>query len=234
VFCHKRREARPERAIRRNTRDRSGVWRSRDRFSRRALTRLSGWLVSVLAGAYREHPRPHASIKHRGPAIRTNRARRGGGRSIWAEVESTFHLLEQARAGDQEALERLFARHLKPLQDDPRMVATWARDLADSDDRVHDTWPRLRAAPCRRGAGVPPSRGAQFAFFNELRRKGRQPPITDLAGIDVRVANHPSNRRSVVRRLSATRALQRLTAENGPLRALRVEQIRPQSRVAMA
>jgi hypothetical protein len=32
------------------------------------------------------------------------------------EPESTFSLIERARAGDEQALERLFARHLKPLQ----------------------------------------------------------------------------------------------------------------------
>jgi hypothetical protein len=36
------------------------------------------------------------------------------------DPESTFHLLDRARAGDQEALERLFERHVKPLQ-------RWAR-----------------------------------------------------------------------------------------------------------
>ena len=57
-----------------------------------------------------------------------------------ADRESTFNLIERARAGDQEAVERLFARHLKPLQ---RWISGrlphWARDLADTDDLVQDT-----------------------------------------------------------------------------------------------
>src|SRR6187397_619210 len=56
------------------------------------------------------------------------------------ELESTFHLIERARAGDREALERLFARHLKPLQRWARgRLPKWARDLADTDDLVQDT-----------------------------------------------------------------------------------------------
>ena len=50
------------------------------------------------------------------------------------DLESTFYLIERARAGDQEALERLFTRHLKPLQRWARgRLPTWARDLADTD-----------------------------------------------------------------------------------------------------
>src|SRR5262245_37900354 len=55
-------------------------------------------------------------------------------------VESTFHLIERVRAGDPEALERLFARHLKPLQRwASGRLPKWARDLADTDDLVQDT-----------------------------------------------------------------------------------------------
>ena len=61
-----------------------------------------------------------------------------GSRSV--DLESTFHLIERARAGDQEALERLFARHLKPLQRwASGRLPKWARDLADTDDLVQET-----------------------------------------------------------------------------------------------
>jgi hypothetical protein len=54
--------------------------------------------------------------------------------------ESTFHLIARARAGDQDALERLFARHLKPLQRwASGRLPKWARDLADTADLVQDT-----------------------------------------------------------------------------------------------
>src|SRR5688572_24392235 len=55
-------------------------------------------------------------------------------------LESTFELIERARAGDQESLERLMARHLGPLR---RFVSgrlpRWARDLSDTDDLVQET-----------------------------------------------------------------------------------------------
>ena len=56
------------------------------------------------------------------------------------DAESTFSLIERARAGDEEALERLFAKHLKPLQRwASGRLPKWARDLADTDDLVQDT-----------------------------------------------------------------------------------------------
>src|SRR6188508_3478712 len=56
------------------------------------------------------------------------------------DPESTFSLIERARAGDEQALEQLFARHLKPLQRWARgRLPKWARDLADTDDLVQDT-----------------------------------------------------------------------------------------------
>ena len=49
------------------------------------------------------------------------------------EVESTLYLIERARSGDQEALDRLFARHSGPLR---RWAAgrlpKWARDMTDT------------------------------------------------------------------------------------------------------
>ena len=56
------------------------------------------------------------------------------------DLESTFALLDRARGGDRAALDRLFARHLKPLQRwaSGRLPA-WARGLTDTDDLVQDT-----------------------------------------------------------------------------------------------
>ena len=128
------------------------------------------------------------------------------------EVVSTFHLIERARAGDQVALELLFARHLKPLQRwASGRLPRWARDLADTDDLVQDTLAQTfkrieHFEPRRVGALQAYLRQAVLnRILNELRRKGRQPQITDLDGIKSRVANHPLNRQSVVRLLSATR-----------------------------
>jgi RNA polymerase sigma factor (sigma-70 family) len=107
------------------------------------------------------------------------------------EVETTLHLLERARTGDQEALDRLFARHAEPL----RRWATgrlpkWARDVADTDDLVQDTLLRTFK---RIGDFEPRGVGALQAYLRqailngireELRRKGRQPDATGLDGLE--------------------------------------------------
>jgi len=137
------------------------------------------------------------------------------------DVESTFHLIERARAGDQEALERLFARHLKPLQRWARgRLPKWARDLSDTDDLVQDTLLQTFKKiddfePRRVGALQAYLRQAVLnRIRNELRRKGRQPHATDLEGIEVDTAQSPLeqaiNREAVER---YERALERLTAE---------------------
>jgi RNA polymerase sigma-70 factor (ECF subfamily) len=107
-----------------------------------------------------------------------------------SEVESTLYLIERARAGDQEALDRLLARHLTPLRRWARgRLPNWARDLADTDDLVQDTllqtFKRLEHFEVR---GV----GALQAYLreallnrvrDELRKKGRRPEATDLDGL---------------------------------------------------
>jgi len=145
--------------------------------------------------------------------------------------ESTFHLIERARQGDQEALERLFARHLKPLQRWAQgRLPRWARDLADTDDLVQDTltqtFKRLDDVEIR---GV----GALRAYLrqavtnrirDELRRKGRQPPLTDLTGIEVDEAESPLEQaigREAVERYE--RGLQRLTPQEREAIIARVE-----------
>jgi RNA polymerase sigma-70 factor, ECF subfamily len=145
--------------------------------------------------------------------------------------ESTFHLIERARAGDQEALDRLFARHLKPLQRWARgRLPKWARDLADTDDLVQDTLVQT----FRNIEGFEPRRvGALQAYLrqavlnrirNELRRKGRQPHATDLDGIEVESVESPLEQaigREAVERYEG--ALKRLTAEEREAIIARVE-----------
>jgi RNA polymerase sigma-70 factor (ECF subfamily) len=149
-----------------------------------------------------------------------DRWRSGGSRSV--DAESTFHLIERARAGDQEAIERLFARHLKPLQRwASGRLPKWARDLADTDDLVQDTlvqtFKRIEAfEPRRVGALQAYLRQAVLnRIRNELRRKGRQPDATDLEGIEIDNAESPLEQaigREAVDRYE--QALQRLSAED--------------------
>ena len=158
-----------------------------------------------------------------------NRVRSEEPRSV--EVESTFRLIERARAGDKESIERLFARHLKPLQRwASGRLPKWARDLADTDDLVQDT---LAQTFKRIDAFEPRRVGALQAYLrqavlnrirNELRRKGRQPHATDLDGIDVESVESPLEQaigREAVERYEG--ALQRLTAEEREAIIARVE-----------
>ena len=56
------------------------------------------------------------------------------------EAETTFHLLERVRAGDELALERLLERYLPRLRRWARgRLPRWARDVTDTDDLVQDT-----------------------------------------------------------------------------------------------
>jgi RNA polymerase sigma-70 factor (ECF subfamily) len=148
-----------------------------------------------------------------------------------ASLESTFHLIERARAGDRDALERLFARHLKPLQRWARgRLPKWARDLADTDDLVQDTL----AQTFKRIEDFEPRRvGALQAYLrqavlnrvrNELRRKGRQPPIIEVDDIELDSAESPLEQaigRQAVERYED--ALQRLTPEEREAIIARVE-----------
>jgi RNA polymerase sigma-70 factor (ECF subfamily) len=158
-----------------------------------------------------------------------DRFRAESSRSV--EVESTFHLIERARAGDQEAIARLFTRHLKPLQRwASGRLPRWARDIADTDDLVQETliqtFKRIEDfEPRRVGALQAYLRQAVLnRIRNELRRKGRQPHATDLDGIDVQSVESPLEQaigREAVE--GYERALQRLRAEEREAIIARVE-----------
>jgi RNA polymerase sigma-70 factor, ECF subfamily len=103
------------------------------------------------------------------------------------DLDSTLELLARAHQGDEVALERLFQRHLEPLQRwASGRLPKWARDLADTDDLVQDTLLRtFKGLENFEPRGV----GALQAYLrrailnrikDELRRKGRQPQVTDL------------------------------------------------------
>jgi len=147
------------------------------------------------------------------------------------DLDSTFALLERARGGDEEALERLFARHLEPIRRWARgRLPRWARDLADTDDLVQDTLLQT----FKRIEGFEPRRvGALQAYLrqavlnrirDELRRKGRQPDAAGLDGLEEDPARSPLEEaigQEVVERYE--RALERLRAEEREAIILRVE-----------
>ena len=114
------------------------------------------------------------------------------------DLDSTFQLISRARTGDQDAVERLFARHLKPLQRwASGRLPRWARDLADTDDLVQETllqtFKKIRDfEPRRVGALQAYLRQAVLnRLRDELRRKARQPQFTDLDGLEDVTARSP-------------------------------------------
>ena len=113
-------------------------------------------------------------------------------------LESTFELIERARAGDQESLERLMARHLGPLR---RFVSgrlpRWARDLSDTDDLVQDTllktFKRIDDFDVR-GPGALQAylrQAVMNRLRDELRRKGRAPVLVDQDDVDLPADGSP-------------------------------------------
>lgn len=103
------------------------------------------------------------------------------------EPDSTRELIDRARRGDQVAVERLFTRHLRPMQRwASGRLPQWARDIADTDDLVQDA---LLQTFKRLGEFEPRGTGALQAYLrqavvnrlrDELRRKGRRPDETDI------------------------------------------------------
>jgi RNA polymerase sigma-70 factor (ECF subfamily) len=162
---------------------------------------------------------------------RSSEGRPGGSAGAAGDVESTFSLIERARAGDPEALEQLFARHRKPLQRwASGRLPKWARDISDTEDLVQET---LLQTFKRIGDFEPRRVGALQAYLRqavlnrireEFRRKGRRPDATDLDDIPVDSDQSPLEQaigREAVDRYE--QALARLKAEEREAIIARVE-----------
>ena len=147
------------------------------------------------------------------------------------DAESTFQLISRARSGDRDALERLFARHLKPLQRwASGRLPKWARDLADTDDLVQDT---LVQTFKRIGDFEPRRVGALQAYLrqavlnrlrDELRRHDRRPDMTELDQVELEAFGSPLEEaigREAVERYEE--ALSRLKPEDREAIIARVE-----------
>jgi RNA polymerase sigma-70 factor, ECF subfamily len=114
------------------------------------------------------------------------------------DADSTIRLIARAQSGDQEALDRLLARHLTPLRRWARgRLPKWARDMADTDDLVQDTLLKtfqLIEDFEDRGAGALQAYMRQAVINrvrDELRKKGRRPESTDLDGLEIDVGVSP-------------------------------------------
>ncbi len=114
-------------------------------------------------------------------------ATRSSTASCLSETESTFHLIQRHRAGDRDALDRLFARYLVPFTRwASGRLPQWARDLADTQDLVQET---LLQTFNRMDVFEPVGEGAFQAYVrqalinrirNEIRRCGRRPGRGEL------------------------------------------------------
>ena len=124
--------------------------------------------------------------------------RRDGAGNAASLLDSTFKLIERVRKGDPEALDRLMARHVKPLR---RWISgrlpRWARDLADTDDLVQDTLLRTFR---KMEDFKPQSVGSLQAYLrqavlnrmrDEIRRKGRAPAMIDLDDVRLEARGSP-------------------------------------------
>ena len=147
------------------------------------------------------------------------------------DLDSTVELVERAKAGDQQAVERLFARHLKPLQRFASgRLPQWARTLTDTDDLVQDTLLRtFRRMPVfeARGAGALQAYLRQVVLNRireELRSKGRQPDVTELVDVAADSAQSPLEHAIGTEALARyDRALARLRVEEREVIIARVE-----------
>ena len=103
------------------------------------------------------------------------------------DLESTLELVQRAKTGDREALDRLFARSIPLLRRwASGRLPRWTRDLMDTDDLVQETVVR---AVGRIGAFEPRHEGALQAYLrqavmnrirDEIRRGVRSPAPSEL------------------------------------------------------
>src|SRR5262249_7682682 len=94
-----------------------------------AMTGLKITLQSGPRNAYHTGPRP---IRYSGPSALMDDQR--------VNLDTTFDLVERAKSGDSDALNRLFSRFLPSLRRwASGRLPRWSRDLMDRDDLVQET-----------------------------------------------------------------------------------------------
>ena len=157
-------------------------------------------------------------------------------------LDSTFDLVQRAKAGDRDAVDRIFARHLPALRRwASGRLPRWTRDLMDTDDLVQETVVR---AVTRIESFEPRHEGALQAYLrqaivnrirDEVRRSVRAPASTPLDDNEADRAASPLDEaigREAVDRYEA--ALARLRPEEREAIVVRVEMDGSYQEVAQA
>lgn len=157
-------------------------------------------------------------------------------------LESTFDLVQRAKTGDREALDRLFARSIPVLRRwASGRLPRWTRDLMDTDDLVQETVVR---AVSRIEAFEPRHEGALQAYLrqavmnrirDEVRRTMRSPVPAELREDTPNPSASPLDEaigREAVERYEA--ALARLRPEDREAVVARVEMDGTYEQVARA
>jgi RNA polymerase sigma factor (sigma-70 family) len=136
-----------------------------------------------------------------------------------ASLDSTLELVQQARSGDRDALDRLFARCLPSLRRwASGRLPRWNRDLLDTDDLVQETVIRTVK---RLDTFEPRHEGALQAYLrqavmnrirDEIRRSGRAPASLELD------ENQPSSGASPLEEAIGVEAVERYEAALARLR----------------
>jgi RNA polymerase sigma-70 factor, ECF subfamily len=146
-------------------------------------------------------------------------------------AESTRKLLTRARAGDADALDTLFTRHLPRLRQwASGRLPRWARDVVDTPDLVQDT---LLQTLRKIDDFEPRHDGALHAYLrravlnrirDEIRKRQRHPEVA-AADVDL-IDRDPSPLEQAIGRETVARyeaALERLRMEDRELLIGRIE-----------
>lgn len=160
------------------------------------------------------------------------------------DLTSTVDLLRRARAGDDDALNDLFRRHLGPLRRWARgRLPRWTRDLRDTEDLVQDT---LAQTLRRIDAFEPRHDGALQAYLrqalinrvrDEVRRVTRYPAAGGIEeGDDFRDGSASPLEEAIGKEAVARyeAALQRLRPDERDVIIARVEMQQSYAQIASA
>jgi len=141
---------------------------------------------------------------------------------VTVDADSTFQLLDRAKAGDAEALDALFARYLRPLQRWAcGRLPPWARSAADTHDLVQDTLLNAfrtigRFEPRREGAFQAYLRQAVMnRIRDELRRTAARPATATFDEAAHGLSDSPLERAMTLEKLERyEEALAKLSADD--------------------